>query len=122
MRIVGLIVGLTGGPTAAACVVPPMREEGLRMEMWAGAGDSTTLPARQPDPSVATPTLLVGTRSPEARVECARAPSAASAVAERQGAFPRAEAPASAEAGVFVAGAAALVAADGGNRSVADRS
>jgi len=92
-----------------------MQGAGLPMGALAGEEDSTTPPAQQPDPSAVTLTLQEDTPSPAARAESAPAPLVATAMAERQGAFPLAEAPASAVVAEDLAAAVDLAAAAAGN-------
>ena len=64
-------------------------------ETSAGAAEFTTVPAQRPGLSTETPRLLEDTLHPAARAASARAPSAATAMADRPGAIRHAEAPAS---------------------------
>ena len=61
----------------------------------ARAAESTTVPAQPPGLSTETRRLLEDTPNPAVRAASARAPSAATTMADRQGAFRHAEAPAS---------------------------
>jgi hypothetical protein len=61
----------------------------------AGAAEFTTIPAERIDLSTETTGLLEDTQNPAVRAGPARGPSAATTMADRQGAFRPAEAPAS---------------------------
>jgi hypothetical protein len=79
----------------------------------AGAAESTTVPAQRIDPSTETTARREDTRNPAVRAGRARAPLAATTVADRPGAIPRAEAPASVAEGRVVAEEDLAVAAAG---------
>ena len=78
----------------------------------------TTVPAQQPGLLKETITLLGDTLNPAVRAVSARAPSATTTMADRKGAFRRAEVPASAAAeGRVAAVRVAAAVADTDNRS-----
>jgi hypothetical protein len=74
------------------------------------------VPVREPGLSAETTGPPADTPSPAAKAGSARVPSAATSVAERLEAFPRAEAPASAAAEDFTGAGVTLAAEGGGNR------
>jgi len=63
-------------------------------ELTAGGAEFTTVPAQPTGLSAETPRRLEDTLNPAARAARARAPSAATTMADRPGAMPPAEAPA----------------------------
>ena len=81
-----------------------------------GAAEFTTVRAQPPGLSTETAGRLEDTLNPAVRAASARAPSAATTMAERPGAFPRAEAPASVEEARVAAEDLTAVAAGGGGR------
>jgi len=62
------------------------------MEASLGAAEFTTVPAQRPGLSTGTSMRLEDTRNPAVRAASAQAPSAATIMADRPGAFRRAEA------------------------------
>src|SRR5271165_528089 len=82
--------------SAAELLPAPTRVTGLRTATSLGAAKFTTLPALPPGLSTATPKQLEDTLNRVARAASTRVPLAATARAERPGAIPHAEAPASA--------------------------
>lgn len=80
--------------TAEEDVLASAKRAGLPPETSAGAVRVSTVPAQPPDLSKETNRLLEDTLHPAARAASTPAPSAATIMAERQGAIPHAEAPA----------------------------
>ena len=86
---VGAAVTVTG--TAAELVAAATQRTGLPL---AGAAELTTVPAQHPGLSTETLRLIADTANPAARAASARAPSAATSMAERPEAIRHVEAPA----------------------------
>lgn len=101
---------------AAELLLAPTQGTGHPTGPAAGAAESTTVPARRPGLSTETPRLLEDTPNPVVRAASARGPSAATTMADRQGAIRHAEAAASVVEARVAAGAD-LAVAGVGNRS-----
>jgi hypothetical protein len=94
--------------------------EGIGPGTSAGAAECTPVPAQRPILSVETTGLLEDTLNPTVRPGPARALLAATTMADRQGAFRHAEAPASVAEGRVVAAEDLMVAVAGiSNRGLA---
>jgi hypothetical protein len=92
MPAVEVTATAVGSPaTAAEIVAAPMRGTGLPMH---AVGAGKTAPVLHPSLLKETTGRLEDMRNPAVRAERARAPSAVTTMAERQGALPRAAAPA----------------------------
>src|SRR5713101_1612367 len=86
----------TGTPANAAELVPaPTKGTGCQTGTPAGVAEIPTVPAQRPDLLKETTRLLEDTLNPAVRAVRARAPSAGTTMADRQGAFRHEEAPAS---------------------------
>jgi hypothetical protein len=86
-----------GTPPSAVELAPvPTKGTGRQTGTPAGAAEIPTVPAQRPGLLKETTRLLEGSVSPAVRAASARAPSAGTTMADRQGAFRHAEAPASA--------------------------
>jgi len=80
--------------TAAAAELVASPTQGTGPGTSARAAELTTVPAQPPGLSTETSRRLEDTLNPAVRAAHARAPSAATSMADRPGAFPHAEAPA----------------------------
>jgi hypothetical protein len=80
---------------AAAAEFVPAPTQGTGPGTWADAVELTTVPAQPPGPSTETGRRLEAMLNPAARAAPARAPSAATTMADRPRAIRHAEAPAS---------------------------
>ena len=96
----------------------PMKGTGRQTATPADAAEIPTVPAQRPGLLKETTRLLEDTLNPAVRAVRARAPSAATTMAERQGAIHHAEVPASVAEQRVVVLAAVVAAAGIGNRRI----
>src|SRR5271169_6887516 len=113
--------GTTPGAGHFITGTPSTEVEACAAELSAGAAESTTVAAQPPGLSAETPRRREDTLHPTAKAARARAPSAATAMAERPGAMRHVEAPAWAVERVVAEDLTAVV-AGAGNRRESKRS